>query len=135
MPESAPRPQLAVGAVARLDGALLLIRRGTAPEIGRWSLPGGRVEFGEVMAEAVVREVREETGIDVFCGAVIDWVERMGDGYHYVIVDFEVMVDGDPTPTAGTDALEAAWVDLDEISELPLVDGLADFLVANQLVG
>lgn len=125
-----------MGAVAIHDDRLLLIRRATPPEKGRWSLPGGRVEFGEIMAEAVVREVHEETGVRVLCGAMVDWVERMGDDphYHYVIVDFLVAVDGDPTPQAGTDALEAAWIPRDEVSELALVDGLGDFLADHDII-
>ena len=58
------RPQICVGAVARRAEHLLLIKRGTAPGLGQWSLPGGRVELGETMAEAVLRELAEEAGID-----------------------------------------------------------------------
>ena len=67
----APRPELCVGAVARRADDLLLIRRGTPPGLGQWSLPGGRVEPGETMAEAVVREVAEETGWKVEVGRLI----------------------------------------------------------------
>jgi 8-oxo-dGTP diphosphatase len=122
------RPELCVGAIAVLDGNLLLIRRGHGPAAGEWSIPGGRVEAGELLAEAVVREVREETGLECVCGALVGWVERIDPTYHFVIFDFEATVLDDAPPLADTDATEAAWVPLDEVTERPLVDGLAEFL-------
>src|SRR5215469_16983833 len=124
----AERPEVCVGAVA-LDGdRVLLVRRGQRPAAGRWSIPGGRVEAGETLAEAVVRELREETGLEGVCEALVGWVERMGDGYHYVILDFFVTVVGDSDPVGGDDAAEAAWVSLFDVAELTLVEGLAEFL-------
>jgi 8-oxo-dGTP diphosphatase len=117
-----------VGGIAVLGGRLLLIRRGHGPAAGAWSVPGGRVEHGELLAEAVVREVREETGLECVCGALVGWVERFDEGEHFVILDFEVTVLDDRSPTAATDAAEAAWVDLHDVTELRLVDGLAEFL-------
>ena len=67
-PAVSERPELCVGAVAVHDGDLLMIRRGHGPAAGEWSVPGGRVERGELLAEAVVREVREETGLECVCG-------------------------------------------------------------------
>jgi 8-oxo-dGTP diphosphatase len=122
------RPELCVGAVALLDGRLLLIRRGHGPAAGEWSVPGGRVESGELIAEAVVREVREETGLECVCGELLGWVERLDDDHHFVILDFDVTVLDDRDPVAGDDAAEAAWVDVDEVGDLRLVDGLAEFL-------
>lgn len=122
------RPEVCVGAVAVLDGRLLLIRRGHGPAAGEWSVPGGRVEPGELLAEAVVRELREETDLEAVCGELVGWVERFADDRHFVILDFEVTVLDDREPRAGTDAAEAAWVPLDEVAELRLVDGLAEFL-------
>ena len=101
------RPELCVGGVAVLDGNLLLVRRGHGPAAGQWSVPGGRVEHGETIAEAVVREVREETGLESVCGALVGWVERFADDHHFVILDFEVTVLDDTTPRAGDDAAEA----------------------------
>src|ERR1700736_6347551 len=94
----AARPEVCVGAVATVDGCLLLIRRGHGPAAGEWSVPGGRVEAGETMAEAVVRELAEETGLAGVCGAPLGWVERIDDAYHFVIVDFLVVIldAGDP---------------------------------------
>jgi 8-oxo-dGTP diphosphatase len=126
----AERPELCVGAIALHDGNLLMIRRGHGPAAGEWSVPGGRVEHGELLAEAVTRELREETGLEAVCGPLLGWVERLGDddGHHFVILDFEVTVLDDTEPTAGDDAIEARWVALADVVDLQLVEGLAEFL-------
>jgi ADP-ribose pyrophosphatase YjhB (NUDIX family) len=106
---------------------LLLVRRGSPPQAGRWSLPGGRVERGETLADALEREVREETGLETRCGRFVGWVERIGPRHHFVILDFAVAVRGG-TLHAGGDADEVAWVAREDLTELPLVDGLEGFL-------
>ncbi len=122
------RPELCVGAVALQQDRILMVRRGHGPGTGLWSVPGGRVEGGETMAEAVVRELQEETGLEGVCEDLVGWVERIGTDYHYVIADFRVKVSSPASPSAGSDAAEAAWVPIRELSELPLVDGLVEFL-------
>jgi len=127
------RPELCVGAVALHDGNLLLIRRGHGPAAGEWSLPGGRVEHGEVLAEAVARELREETGLESVCGELVGWVERISDDrndddHHFVILDFQVTVLDDAEPVAGDDAAEARWVPLADVADMQLTEGLAEFL-------
>ena len=125
---SPPRPVVCVGAVAVDAERLLMIRRANPPGAGAWSVPGGRVEPGETVAEAVVRELEEETGLEAVCGQLLGWVERIDDEHHFVILDFlaEVL---EPDPlVAGDDALEVRWVPLADVAELPLVDGLAEFL-------
>ena len=121
-------PELCVGAVAVRDESLLLIRRGQEPGLGKWSLPGGRVEGGELLAEAVIREVEEETGLEVVCGDLIGRVERFYEDRHLVILDFRVNLLDDRAPQAGSDALDALWVPLHDVAELDLVEGLAEFL-------
>jgi 8-oxo-dGTP diphosphatase len=126
------RPEVCVGGIAIHEAELLMIRRGHGPAAGRWSVPGGRVEHGELLAEAVIREVREETGLECVCGPLIGWVERIHDdadaGRHFVILDFEVTVLDETEPVAGDDAAEARWIPLEQVIDLRLVEGLAEFL-------
>jgi 8-oxo-dGTP diphosphatase len=122
------RPEVCVGAVALDNERLLLVRRGRGAAAGFWSVPGGRVEEGETLAEAVVRELSEETGIEGVCDRMVGWVERIGDDFHYVILDFLVEVLDGQEPVAGDDAAEARWVPLPEVTDLALVEGLAEFL-------
>lgn len=124
----APRPEVCVGAVAVFDERILLVRRGRGPAQGSWSVPGGRVEAGETLAEAVVRELQEETGLAGVCESLLGWAEVMGDSHHFVILDFLVTVLDDRDPVAGDDAAEAMWVPLYQVADLRLVDGLAEFL-------
>ena len=123
------RPELCAGAVAVDHGLLLLVKRGTDPGKGLWSLPGGRVESGESVVAAVVREFREETGLEGVCGPFVGWVERMGAEHHFVVMDFLVTALEDGEPVAGGDALEARWVASEELASMDLSDGLFDFLV------
>lgn len=123
-----PRPELCVGAISVDEEQILLIRRGRGPAEGFWSVPGGRVESGETLAEAVVRELWEETGLQGVCGSLVGWVERIGAEYHFVILDFWVTIVAGSDPAAGSDAAEAAWVPLGQVAELALTDGLAEFL-------
>lgn len=127
----AKQPQLAVSALVRRDREILMIRRGRGPAMGRWSVPGGRVEHGESLSEAVERELLEETGLSGNCGRFVGWVERISageHGEHFVILDFEVTLLDDREPTAGDDAAEVRWVAISDLGQLQLVDGLADFL-------
>lgn len=121
-------PELCVGAIAVDADRLLLIRRGHGPAAGRWAVPGGRVERDELLAEAVVRELWEETGVEAVCGELLGWVERFDEGRHHVILDFRVAVLEARTPVAGDDAAEARWVPLGDVADLNLVEGLAEFL-------
>lgn len=124
-------PEVAVGAVVVHDGRLLLIRRREPPGAGRWSIPGGRVAAGETLHEAVVREVAEETGLEVVVDGFLGWVERIdpAGGFHYVILDFSAQpADPSAEPEPDTDADRAQWADLGELDGVDLVDGLLEFL-------
>lgn len=116
------QPVVGVGAVI-LDGdRVLLVKRGHAPLKGEWSLPGGTVELGETLHDAVVREVREETGLDVTVGPLIevfDRIDRAPDDrivYHFVIVDFACRPSGGALGH-NSDADDARWVGLDELAD------------------
>ncbi|GGS65155.1 hypothetical protein GCM10010156_25110 [Planobispora rosea] len=107
---------------------MLLVRRGHPPGEGLWSVPGGRVEPGESDAEAVVREVREETGLTVAVGRLAGTVDRPAPGGAvYEIRDYLAEVTGG-TLTAGDDAAEARWFGPGELPRLPLVPGLLEVL-------
>lgn len=121
------KPELCVGAVIVARRQLLLIRRGRGVGIGQWSIPGGRVEFGETLTEAVRREVAEETGLHVAVGNLLGWVERIAVEHHFVIADFRAEVVGGQLQS-GDDAAEAAWVPLADLATVDLVDGLLAFL-------
>lgn len=125
---NATRPQLAVGAIVVHDGALLLVRRRRPPAAGKWSVPGGRVERGEQLRDAVAREVHEETGLVVKVGELAGRVERIDDEHHFVILDFFASVKGATAVAAGDDAADARWVPLADVASFDLVDGLLGFL-------
>ena len=120
--------EVCVGAIVVDEDDLLLIRRGRGAAQGEWSVPGGRVRPGELLAEAVVRELLEETGLEGICEDLVGWAERIGSDHHYVILDFRVTLLERAEPTAGDDAAEARWVPLHDVAELRLVEGLAEFL-------
>ena len=114
------RPMVGVGVVVRKDDAVLLIRRGVPPRVGEWSIPGGVVELGETWRAAAQREVREECGIEIEIGAIVDAIDIIARDetgrvqYHYAIVDFAARyVCGEVR--AACDVLEARWVPLDEL--------------------
>jgi 8-oxo-dGTP diphosphatase len=124
-------PVVAVGGIAVMGGALLLVQRAHPPGEGLWSVPGGRLEPGESVTTAVERELLEETALGVRCGTLVGFAERRDADHHFVILDFEVTVTGSTTPTAGSDARAVAWVPLTEVTSLPLVEGLEEFLVGH----
>ncbi len=118
-----------VGAVITdSHGRLLLIRRGHEPGAGLWSLPGGRIEPGETDAEALVREMLEETGLCVQPGRLLGRVQRPGLGGAVLdIRDYAATVTGG-TLRAGDDAAGARWVTGEELAALPITDGLVEAL-------
>jgi ADP-ribose pyrophosphatase YjhB (NUDIX family) len=108
-------PRLAVGGVVVDQGRVLLVRRGKEPAMGQWSLPGGVLELGESLAEGLIREVREETGLTVEpveLVELLDRIHREGERvrYHYVIADYLCRVAGGELKAA-SDAAAVRWVE------------------------
>lgn len=113
-----------VGGVVHDDqGRLLLVRRANEPGAGLWSLPGGRVEPGETDIQAVIRELREETGFDVIPGTLVGTVVRGP----YEIHDYACAVGGGEL-TAGDDAADARWSDAADLTALDAAGALVDLL-------
>ncbi len=117
-------PVVGVGGVVVRDGRALLVRRGKEPLYGRWVVPGGTVELGETLEEAVVREMAEETGLSVEPVEVLtvfDRIDRDGGrvAYHFVIVDYLCRWRSGEA-TAASDALEVAWASAEELSRYDL---------------
>jgi mutator protein MutT len=113
-------PIVGVGAVIVRDDRAIIIKRANEPYKGQWSIPGGRVELGESLADAVRREMREETGLEVQVGTVIEVFERIqreheGVRYHFVIIDYLCRCTGGAL-CAGDDAEDAVWVTSEELN-------------------
>ena len=119
-----------VGAVVHdAAGRLLLIRRGTEPGRGLWSVPGGRVEPGESLSTAVEREVLEETGLRVRARAVVGRVRIPGPGVVYEVTDLAcTLLDPAGAPVAGDDADEVTFADAGDLAGLSCTDGLVESL-------
>ena len=128
--DSPPRVVACVGAVVRdAEGAFLLVRRARDPQAGRWSLPGGRVEPGETLEEALAREVWEETGYEVAVGGLVGTVSiPAAENTVYVVADHACAVVGGALQ-AGDDAAEARWVHPELMRRLPLTTDLIETLV------
>ncbi|SMB92991.1 mutator mutT protein [Thermanaeromonas toyohensis ToBE] len=127
------QPLVGVGAVIIREEKLLLVLRGQPPAQGLWSIPGGRVEAGETLSQALEREVAEECGIVIQVGppiAVLDsiYLDELGRvKYHFVLVDFWARyVSGELRPAS--DVAEARWIALKEIRKYELTSGTLDLL-------
>lgn len=129
------RPIVGVGAVIMHEGRLLLVKRGVEPAKGKWSIPGGVVELGEGVRDAVVREVREECGLDIeiVTDTPMDALDSLvtDEGgrlkYHYVLLQFLARPRGGTLKPA-SDVLEARWVPLEEVETYDITKSLRRFL-------
>lgn len=130
------QPVVGVGAVIICDGKILLERRKNEPGKGRWSIPGGLVELGESIEEAAIREVLEETSLEVEEPVLIDVVDGVtrdenGDiKYHFVIVDYFVKLKGG-VPKASSDAAELEWAQLNNVEKYDLTKTIREFFNRN----
>ncbi len=134
-------PLLGVGALIFGEEGVLLVERGRPPLVGYWSLPGGLVETGERLEDALAREVAEETGLQVQVGRIATIFERIMPGpsgaeepgkceYHYVLVDFYCQVLGGEL-RAGDDSKAARWFLLPELASLKLTEGTREVIEAS----
>jgi mutator protein MutT len=126
------RPVPSVAAIIVEDGRILLIRRGKEPSMGKWSIPGGRMEWGETLIDAVKREVREETGLEIETESVAGIYDLIiPDGneikYHYVIIDYFAKKIGGEL-SANDDASEARWVPITHLGSYDLAEHLKERL-------
>ena len=131
------QPVIGVGAVVICKGKILLEKRKGEPGRGKWSIPGGLVELGERIEETVIREVKEETGLDVESPELIDVVDNISvddDGrvrYHFVIVDYFVKLKGG-TLKAADDAEELRWVAFNQVEKYDLTKTFRGFFKRNR---
>lgn len=119
------RPVVSVGAIVIKDDCALVVKRGTNPGKGVWSVPGGKVELGETLQQAVAREAREETGMTVEPGEVLEVSDAIFHddqgriGFHYIFVDFFCRpVQGELH--AATDVIDVRWLSRTELESLPV---------------
>lgn len=130
-----PRPTPAVIAVALRGSDVLLVQRRNAPDAGLWGFPGGKIEPGENLSDAALRELREETGLTGRAAGVItalDALSHASDGtltHHYVLIAVRILeVSG--APVAADDAADARWVSLAQLADLPLSRDVAQLAAA-----
>ncbi|MEE2525242.1 NUDIX hydrolase [Hyphobacterium sp. HN65] len=106
------RPIACVGVVCRRGDDVLLVKRGREPLKGKWSIPGGKMDFGETVREAALRELKEETGVEARITRLIDVVDSVMGDRHYVLIDFEAeWISGEPEAADDADAAEFVAVE------------------------
>jgi 8-oxo-dGTP diphosphatase len=128
------QPMVGVGAIIFREDQVLLVQRGGEPAKGKWSLPGGLVELGESLHDAVRREVMEEVGLAVKVLDLVVALDRVifdDKGkiqYHYVLLDFFCEADHDKMPIPASDAMDCRFVPLQNLSAMNLTDGTAQVI-------
>ncbi len=130
--QSVPVPALGVGGIVfNLQKQVLMIQRNQPPAMGFWSIPGGKLEPGESLAEACQREIKEETGLETNVKNIVAIVERRIEGFHYVIIDYlAILKDQENSlPIAQGDVAQAKWIGLGQLTNYNLVPGLAEIIM------
>jgi len=131
------KPVVGVGAIVLDDDQILLEKRKNSPGKGKWTVPGGLVDLGETAEQAVIREVKEETGLEVYDPRLVDVVNYISLGekgavmYHYVIIDYLVTSKGGK-PKAASDADDLKWVPFNEVEEYDLTETFRLFFQRNR---
>jgi len=128
------RPVVGVGGIVVDAGRVLLVKRRNPPLQGRWSLPGGRVELGETLVEAVRREVLEECGLAVSVGPLVDVVDRIHRDeagaveHHFVLADYVCRCEVPSAAVAGSDAADLRWAEFGELADLGVAEATVDVI-------
>jgi 8-oxo-dGTP diphosphatase len=131
------QPIVGVGAVILREGCILLEQRKNQPDKDKWTIPGGVVEVGERLEDAVIRETKEETGLDASNPKIMGVVQEITQDpqgktkYHFVIVDYQVTAPkGEPTPDSDANALN--WVPIEKVEEYDLTSSFRVFFQQNK---
>jgi len=131
------QPIVGIGAVIVQNGKILLVKRGSEPGKGKWSIPGGLVELGEKLERTVIREVKEETNLDVEVIRLIDAVDNVVYDsnrklrFHFVILDYLTQFKGG-TLQSSSDVIDTKWVRIEDAEDYDLTKTFREFLKRNR---
>jgi len=131
------QPLVGIGAVIVQDGKILLVKRASEPDKGKWSVPGGLVELSEKLEKTVIREVKEETNLDVEVVRLIDAVDNIVLDlnrklrFHFVILDYLTELKGGSLQSS-SDVTDAKWVRIEEAEDYDLTKTFREFLKRNK---
>ncbi|GAB6053758.1 NUDIX hydrolase [Magnetospira thiophila] len=126
-----PTPVSAVGVVVWKAARVLLVQRGHWPNAGRWTLPGGHQEWGETIAQAAIREVREETGLEIELCGLVDVVDLIGEDYHFTVTEMAARWHSG-TARAASDVAAVIWADSEQQKALNLTQEVQRIIKASQ---
>jgi len=122
---AALQPSVAVGIILfNPQKEVLLIKRANPPAQGLWTLPGGKLKFGESLEQACIRETKEETGLNIQTVQLVEIVEHIAEGFHYVIFDYLGNIKDSALAIPGSDALDVRWINMNEIRNYETTQGL-----------
>lgn len=128
------QPQVTVGLVTRRADELLMVRRGHGAAGGTWGLPGGVLQGGETLAEAVVRHADAQAGVEALCGPFMGWTEDVESSPPKLWMCFEAVTLDEHSTPSDPEVAEHEWVHLEVVAERRLDEGLADFLAEHDVI-